>query len=138
MTATIQSIEAVLVDIPTIRPHKLSMTTMGLQSLVIVRIKDSDGFDGLGEATTIGGLAYGPESPERVKLTIETYFTPQLLGKPATNNKSQRVDLSRSVRGNKPASSAIETALLDLMGKRRKRPLAELFQGATRQPLPVL
>ena len=122
MTATIQSIEAVLVDIPTIRPHKLSMTTMGVQSMVIVRIKDSDGFEGLGEATTIGGLAYGPESPESVKLTIDTYFTPQLLGKPAANINTLRVDLGRSVRGNNLAKSAIETALLDLMGKRLNRP----------------
>ncbi|OXY80405.1 hypothetical protein B6S08_17890, partial [Oceanimonas doudoroffii] len=51
MAATIQSIEAILVDIPTIRPHKLSMTTMGVQTMVIVRIKDSDGLEGLGEAT---------------------------------------------------------------------------------------
>ena len=79
MAAIIQSIEAILVDIPTIRPHKLSMTTMGVQTMVIVRIKDSDGLEGLGEATTIGGLAYGPESPESVKLTIDTYFTPLLL-----------------------------------------------------------
>lgn len=138
MTATIQSIEAVLVDIPTIRPHKLSMTTMGLQSMVIVRIKDSDGFEGLGEATTIGGLAYGPESPESVKLTIDTYFTPQLLGKPAANINTLRVDLGRGVRGNNLAKSAIETALLDLMGKRLNRPLAELLGGAVRQHLPVL
>ena len=71
MQATIQSIEAILVDIPTIRPHRLSMTTMGLQTMVIVRVTDSDGCQGLGEATTIGGLAYGPESPEGIKLTID-------------------------------------------------------------------
>ena len=68
MQATIQSIEAILVDIPTIRPHKLSMTTMGVQTMVIVRITDSDGVQGLGESTTIGGLAYGPESPEGVNV----------------------------------------------------------------------
>jgi len=33
----------------------------------------------LGNATTIGVvLAYGPESPESVKLTIDTYFKPLL------------------------------------------------------------
>ncbi|MFB9848046.1 hypothetical protein [Oceanisphaera arctica] len=75
MSATIQSIEAMLVDIPTIRPHQLSMTTMAVQTMVIVRMKGSDGLEGIGEAT-IGGLAYGPESPESVKLTIDTYFPP--------------------------------------------------------------
>ena len=138
MSATIQSIEAILVDIPTIRPHKLSMTTMGVQSMVIVRMKDSDGLEGLGEATTIGGLAYGPESPESVKLTIDTYFKPQLIGQSAGNINTLRVMLDRSTRGNNLAKSAIETALLDLQGKRLNRPVSALLGGALHQHLPVL
>ncbi|PRB80918.1 muconate/chloromuconate family cycloisomerase [Pseudomonas sp. MYb185] len=138
MSATIQSIEAVLVDIPTIRPHKLSMTTMGVQTMVIVRIKDSDGLEGLGEATTIGGLAYGPESPESVKLTIDAYFKPQLIGQAADNINTLRVMLDRSSRGNNLAKSAIETALLDLLGKRLNRPLSDLLGGAVHQHIPVL
>jgi hypothetical protein len=72
MTATVERIESWLVDVPTIRPHKLSMTTMGCQTLVIVRITRSDGICGIGEATTIGGLSYGVESPEAIcrRLTI--------------------------------------------------------------------
>ncbi len=55
MTATVERIESWIVDVPTIRPHKLSMTTMGCQTLVIVRLTRSDGICGIGEATTIGG-----------------------------------------------------------------------------------
>lgn len=138
MSATIQSIEAILVDIPTIRPHKLSMTTMGVQTMVIVRMKDSEGLEGLGEATTIGGLAYGPESPESVKLTIDTYFTPQLVGQRSDNINTLKVMLNRSTRGNNLARSAIETALLDLQGKRLNRPVSDLLGGAVHQHLPVL
>lgn len=138
MSATIQSIEAILVDIPTIRPHKLSMTTMGVQSMVIVRMRDSDGLEGLGEATTIGGLAYGAESPESVKLTIDTYFKPQLIGQPSGNLNTLRVILDRSTRGNNLAKSAIETALLDLQGKRLNRPVSDLLGGALHQHIPVL
>lgn len=138
MSATIQSIEAVLVDIPTIRPHKLSMTTMGVQSMVIVRMKDSNGLEGLGEATTIGGLAYGAESPESVKLTIDTYFGPQLIGQSAENINTLRVMLNRSTRGNNLARSAIETALLDLQGKRLNRSVADLLGGAVHRHIPVL
>lgn len=47
MSATIEHIESWLVDVPTIRPHKLSMTTMGCQTLVIIRITRSDGIDGI-------------------------------------------------------------------------------------------
>ena len=53
MTATVEQIESWIVDVPTIRPHKLSMTTMGCQSLVIVRLTRSDGICGIGEATTM-------------------------------------------------------------------------------------
>ena len=66
MAPTISVIETVIVDLPTIRPHRLSMTTMARQTLVIVRLRCSDGIEGIGEATTIGGLSYGAESPEGV------------------------------------------------------------------------
>ncbi|WP_198649985.1 muconate/chloromuconate family cycloisomerase [Zobellella maritima] len=138
LSATIQSIEAMLVDIPTIRPHRLSMTTMGVQTMVIVRIKDSEGLEGLGEATTIGGLAYGPESPESVKLTIDGYLAPLLLGQPADNINTLRVRLNRSIRGNHLAKSAIETALLDMQGKRLNRPVSDLLGGAVHRHIPVL
>ena len=68
---TIRSIEAVLVDLPTIRAHKLAMTTMRRQTLVIVQVSCSDGVTGIGEATTIGGLAYGEQSPEGIKSAMQ-------------------------------------------------------------------
>src|SRR5262245_48563088 len=44
---TIEKVETILVDLPTIRPHELSMTTMRGQTLMIVRIVASDGVVGL-------------------------------------------------------------------------------------------
>ena len=75
----IEQIETFLVDLPTIRPHQLAMTTLSSQTLLIVRIHCTDGIVGIGEGTTIGGLAYGAESPEGMKLAIDTYFAPHLL-----------------------------------------------------------
>ena len=51
----IERVDTFLVDLPTIRPHKLSMTTMSGQTLMLVRIYASDGIVGVGEGTTIGG-----------------------------------------------------------------------------------
>ena len=65
MPALIESITTQLVDLPTIRPHRLSMTTMACQTMVIVRLRASDGIEGIGEATTIGGLSYSAESPDQ-------------------------------------------------------------------------
>ena len=74
----IEHVESFLVDLPTIRSHVLAMATMHSQTLCMVRLHCSDGIIGIGEATTIGGLAYGPESPESIQLNIETYLGPLL------------------------------------------------------------
>src|SRR5690554_1414708 len=138
MSSVIESIETLLVDLPTIRPHKLSMTTMACQTMVIVRMRHSDGIEGLGEGTTIGGLAYGPESPESIKTNIDTYLAPLLVGQPSGNVNALRALLNRHARGNMIAKSALETALLDAQGKRLGLSVAELLGGARQTHLPVL
>ncbi|GAA5179325.1 muconate cycloisomerase family protein [Modicisalibacter zincidurans] len=136
--SSIESIETLLVDLPTIRPHKLSMTTMACQTLVLVRMRHSDGIEGLGEGTTIGGLSYGPESPESIKRNIDSYLAPLLIGQPSANLNALRARLQRHARGNAIAKSALETALLDAQGKRLGLSVAELLGGARQEHLPVL
>ncbi|GHB12992.1 muconate cycloisomerase family protein [Modicisalibacter luteus] len=138
MSAVIETIETHLVDLPTIRPHKLSMTTMACQTLVIVRMRHSDGIEGLGEGTTIGGLSYGPESPESIKRNIDTYLAPLLIGQPSVNVNALRALMHRHVRGNAIAKSALETALLDAQGKRLGLSVSDLLGGARQDHLPVL
>ena len=82
---SIQRIETILLDLPMIRPHLLAMTVMQKRTLLLVRVMCSDAIEGLGEATSIGGLAYGDESPEGVKVCIDTFIAPALLGTEATN-----------------------------------------------------
>jgi muconate cycloisomerase len=136
--ALIDRIETFLVDVPTIRPHVLAMATMYRQTLCLVRIYCSDGIVGLGEATTIGGLSYGPESPESIKLSIDTYFTPVMKGLDATRPASIMAKLAKQIVGNHFAKCAIETALFDAQGKRVGLPVSELLGGRVRERLPVL
>jgi len=138
MNPTVHSVEAILVDLPTIRPHQLAMATMQQQTLVIVRLRCSDGVEGIGEATTIGGLSYGDESPEGIKLTIDTYLAPALAGLDATNVHAAMARLNKIARGNRFAKCALETALLDAQAKRLGVPLSTLLGGAVRPTLPVL
>jgi muconate cycloisomerase len=133
----IDSVETILVDLPTIRPHKLSMTVMSGQTLMIVRIRSSDGIIGVGEGTTIGGLAYGPESPEGMKLAIDRYFAPHLLGSDPTRVGALRATIGGAARDNHFAKCAVETALLDAMGKRTGLSVADLLGGRVRDALPV-
>jgi muconate cycloisomerase len=134
----IHSIEAVLVDLPTIRAHKLAMTTMHQQTLVIIKVRCSDGVEGIGEATSIGGLAYGDQSPESTQLAIEAYLAPLLIGQNADNINAAMVLMAKQVQGQSYAKSAIESALFDAMGKRRGLPVHALLGGAIRKSMPVL
>ncbi|MGC6328298.1 muconate/chloromuconate family cycloisomerase [Rhizorhabdus sp. FW153] len=134
----VERVETLIVDVPTIRPHVLAMTTMYRQTLCLVRLHCADGVTGIGEATTIGGLAYGDESPEGIKLAIDTYFTPILLAGDAARPASIMAALAKSIVGNHFAKSAIETALLDAQGKRTGLPVSELLGGRRRDSLPVL
>ena len=133
----IERIDTFLVDFPTIRPHVLSMATMHRQTIVVLRIHCSDGIVGLGEGTTIGGLSYGEESPESIKLAIDTYMAPLLRSSDPSRVAATMAGIGRSVVGNHFAKSAVETALLDAQAKRVGLPLSELLGGRQRDELPV-
>jgi muconate cycloisomerase len=133
----IQNIDTILVDVPTIRPHRLSVATMNTQTLVLVRVTCDDGIIGWGEATTIGGLSYGEESPESIKTNIDTYLAPLLVGMDASAVAKAMARLRKTIQGNRFAKCAIETALLDAQARRLNVPLSELLGGRVRDALPV-
>ncbi len=135
--ATVERIETFLVDLPTIRPHQLAMTTMRGQTLMLVQIHCSDGTVGIGEGTTIGGLAYSEESPESMKLTVDTYVAPLLIGANANHVPALMATLNRDITGNRFTKSAIETALYDALGQRYGLPISELLGGRVRDHLEV-
>ena len=133
----IDQIETMILDIPTIRGHVLSMATMRTQIAVLVLVKFSDGSEGIGEGTTIGGLSYGPESPEGIKLAIDTYIAPALIGRDADNVNGAIQLIDKLVKGNRIAKTAVEIALWDGLGKRLGVSVAQLFGGAVHERLPV-
>lgn len=134
---TVDRVETLLLDLPTIRPHQLSMATMNGQALMLVRLHCSDGSVGIGEGTTIGGLAYGAESPEGMKLAVDAYFAPLLIGADANRVPALMARLNKAIRDNRFAKCAIETALYDALGKRTGLPVSELLGGRLRDSLPV-
>ena len=133
-----KSVETLLVEIPTIRPHKMAVATMQTQTLVLVKVTTDDGFIGWGEATTIGGLGYGDESPESIKTNIETYFAPLLKTLSGLNVAKIMQVIKRNINGNRFAKCAIQTALLDIQAQRLGLPLSELLGGRLRDGVPVL
>jgi len=110
---------------------------MNEQVLVLVHIQTEDGYEGWGEATTIGGLSYAEESPHSIKTNIDTYFTPLLLKEQPTSTAKAMQLLNLHINGNRFAKCAIETALLDIEGKRLNLPVSELLGGRVRNELEV-
>jgi muconate cycloisomerase len=125
----ITSLESILVDLPTIRAHKLARQTVMQQTLVVLRLQTDDGLEGLGEATTIGGLSYGEESPESIKSALDTYICPIVMGLDPSNVNAVMAEIERHVVGNRLAKSALETALLDVSGKVLGVPVHQLLGG---------
>lgn len=133
----IERIETVIPDIPTIRGHVLSMTTMMMQSIVLVTARFSDGSVGLGEGATIGGMSYGPESPESIKTAIDAYIAPLLEGRDADDVNGAIGLVEKAVRGNPIARCAVEIALWDGLARRLGVSIAQLFGGPVRTSMPV-
>jgi muconate cycloisomerase len=107
------------------------------QTLMLVKVHCSDGIVGIGEGTTIAGMAYGPESPESMKLAVDTYLAPACVGMDASRVQALMAHLGKLVKGNHFAKSALETALLDAQGRRLGVPVSELLGGRRRDRLPV-
>ena len=133
----VEAVETCVVDLPIIRPHLLSVATMQAQTLMIVKIVCSDGITGLGEGTTIGGLSYGAESPEGMKLAIDQYIEPILKSVNPARVPETMIAIRKAIKGNNFAKCAVETALLDAWGKRVGLPVSELVGGRLRDRLPV-
>jgi muconate cycloisomerase len=125
----ITALESILVDLPTIRAHKLARQTVMQQTLVVLRLKTDEGLEGLGEATTIGGLSYGEESPESIKSALDTYISPIVTGLDPRHVNAVMAEIERDVVGNRLAKSALETALLDVSGKALGVPVNQLLGG---------
>ena len=123
------SLESILVDLPTIRAHKLARQTVMQQTLVVLRLLTDAGIEGLGEATTIGGLSYGEESPESIKSALDNYIAPLVTGLDPLNINQVMTEIDRHVVGNRLAKSALETALFDILGRSLSVPVHQLVGG---------
>jgi muconate cycloisomerase len=134
----IVDIHSTIVDVPTVRKHKLSSLSVTAQSYVIVEIRVGNGVTGIGEAATLGGPRWSEESVESIKATIDTYLAPALIGADASQFTTARIRMDEAAKRNNAAKSSIESALFDAVGKTLGLPAVQLMGGAVRETIPVL
>jgi len=133
----IERIEARILDIPTIRPHKLSFGAISRQSPVIVQLWLADGASGFGEAATIGGPSWNEESPESIKHAIDAYLAPVLIGQDGRLFGAALARMDAACKGNAFAKSAVEMALIDAVARSLHLPAWQLLGGKRHQSLPL-
>ena len=126
---TIERVKARILDIPTIRPHKLAFGSINRQSPVIVQVWLSDGATGFGEAATIGGPSWNEESPESIYQIINQHLAPCLIGQSAERISTVIDRMDIACRGNLFAKSAVEMALIDALSRSMGVPAWQLFGG---------
>ncbi len=139
----VKKVELFEITLPRRRPHSwaTSITQIG-QGYVIARITTDDGHIGYGEATVLPewggdfGQYYG-ESPGTVFSVITDYLFPVLKDKSPLALEALMSQMNRVIKGHWYAKSAIEVALLDIIGKALEQPVYNFLGGLVRTKVPL-
>jgi len=136
-TEIIEKIETTIIDLPLKRIHKFSATTIDCKAFVIVQIYTKNGIVGIGEATTPGGPWWAGEAVETIKVMIDNYLAPALIGENALQINSLLNKMDSVVANNPFAKAALEIALFDIKGQALDVPVYKLFGGLTHESMPL-
>ena len=134
---TVADIRSTIVDVPTVRQHKLSQLAVSAQSYVIVEIRLANGAAGVGEAATLGGPRWSEESVEGIKAVIDAHLAPAVIGADASRFEAAAARMDAAAKRNNAAKAAIESALFDAVGRTLGVPAVQLLGGAVRERMPV-
>jgi L-alanine-DL-glutamate epimerase-like enolase superfamily enzyme len=128
---TIRRVDAIPVALPLKTPMKMAGVTIAKAENLLVRIEARDGLVGWGEAAsaptmtgdTLGGLV----------AAVRDHLAPLLAGQDAHRYLGLLPALRRALVGNTGAHSAVEMALLDLIGQAAGKPLIEIVAKRPRR-----
>ncbi len=128
----IESIELREIRLPLVHFFETSFGRTTERRIVLVRVRDRDGAEGWGECTAGEGPFYCEEWTESAWATLKDYLSPMVAGHEAESARSV-FSLMKSVRGNRMAKAALETACWDLEARRAQLPLWKHLGGINRE-----
>lgn len=140
--ANIRSIETIVVQLPTRREHRWTGLTEPIGRYVLVRMSDSDGRIGWGEAPALkdwGGEfgRYFGESQLIVQAVIEKYLAPAVEAVELGNVVELHSRMDKLIKGYPYAKAAVEFAFYDLSSRALGVPVHLLLGGRARSRIPV-
>jgi muconate cycloisomerase len=128
---TIRRVDAIPVALPLQKPMAMAGGAVSRALNILVRIEAADGTVGWGEAAsapTMTGDTLGS-----LVAAVRDHLAPLLVGEDAWMRPALCRKLKRALFGNTGAHSAIEVALLDLLGQSSGLPVVDLIGGAVRR-----
>lgn len=134
---SIDGVDTVLLDVPLVRPHRFARTGMDAQPVLLVHVRTAGGAVGLGEGVVPGGPWWGGESVETMKVVIDHYIAPLLLGRRVDDIAGVLQAVNDVVAANLYAKAAVEVALHDAWARSLGVPVHTLLGGLARTSIPV-
>lgn len=133
----IKEFKTYILDMETIRPHQLSMHTITSQAIILGRAIDEDGTEGWSEVANIGGIAYGEQTPEAIKVNIDNYLSKLVIGREAIHFNAIMHEIGKHAKGNNYSKAVVEGALIDLAARQRNIPAYQLLGGKIHNSIPL-
>lgn len=133
----LHSLRTQRLNLPLREPLRMSFGEVREMQFLLLRLRDEDGVEGLGEAGVMGGPYWGDETIEGTHALLERYAAPRLAGAQVESLDGFSRLLRRSFRGHGSARAALEMAYLDLAGKKAGVNVKALLGGEKRDAIPV-
>jgi muconate cycloisomerase len=133
----IERVETVILDVPLRRPHRFARVGMDAQPILLVFLRTAGGVSGVGEGTVPAGPWWGGESVETMRVVVERYLAPVLLGRRVDDIAALQRDMADVVAANLFAKCAVEVALHDAWARALDVPVHTLLGGLARRGVPV-
>ncbi len=134
MGLTITSVEAIPVRVPRAKPMISAGGGAPLREsdFGIVRLRTSDGIEGIGEISMNGGRTGAIQCHD-----VTSIIGPALLGQDPTQLRRLAVLMDTLLDGSEPAKAGVEMALIDITGKVRGLPAYDILGGRVRERVPI-
>lgn len=124
----ITGIDSTIVKISRSRDLATAYGVSTSTNTVVVQVRTDEGITGIGQ--TVASSPWGGETPEAVKINIERYLQPALVGQDPFNIERMHQLMRGALRNVNNAVTAIDFALWDIKGKALGLPVYQLLGGA--------
>jgi len=122
----IERIEVYRVSLAYVEPFRIALGTSVKSENVIVRVLTDFGIEGWGEASP--SFKITNETPETV-INALTKIGPRLIGMCPFKIEQIIEKIDEIIEGNTSAKAAIDMAILDIIGKKARKPISSLLGG---------